>query len=275
MARCAILSATSYRIGTIPLRELDRKTVSAWMRSLKNDLRRKAQVDMRDKLVSTKPNSWKSLSTDERESKIESAGAAAVERARPTLSRMLSLALSQDLIKSNVAQNLDRSITPVYSPEEADTLEADDMERLLLHILERTKTQYEEGEKRDRTQEPYRYGSMLVVALLTGARQAELIGLRWSHVDLERGAYEVERALVLVSNRFHHGRPKTKAGKRRVHLPELARLVLIEHRDAMIAEGRYKAYGLVWETQRGNPVKREYLRDKMLTRASNGLVCPA
>jgi len=54
-----------------------------------------------------------------------------------------------------------------------------------------------------------------LMAALTGMRHAELAGLRWQDVDLDRGT------LVIVQTRYRQWtkEPKTRAGRRRVALP--------------------------------------------------------
>jgi integrase len=43
--------------------------------------------------------------------------------------------------------------------------------------------------------ERHRAGPLWVLALATGARQSELIGLRWSDVDLDRSCVTIARTL--------------------------------------------------------------------------------
>ena len=54
----------------------------------------------------------------------------------------------------------------------------------------------------------HRWGAPIRLSLLYGLRRSELLGLRWSAVDLKRGTVRIERALVEV-----HGRPEWSDGK--------------------------------------------------------------
>jgi integrase len=52
-----------------------------------------------------------------------------------------------------------------------------------------------------------RLGALVVVATTTGLRRAELLGLRWSDVDLDRGVLPVEQTLLRVEGRLVFARP--------------------------------------------------------------------
>lgn len=71
---------------------------------------------------------------------------------------------------------------------------------------------------------PYLY-LIVVLALSTGARQGEIVGLRWSHVDLERGVIRLE---------------ETKNGERRaLPVTGYARELLQKHFDERDADSSY------------------------------------
>jgi integrase len=61
-----------------------------------------------------------------------------------------------------------------------------------------------------------------VLALSTGARRGELLGLAWRHVDLAGGTVTIERALEQADGRLTFKAPKTKHGKRTIALPRVA-----------------------------------------------------
>lgn len=68
--------------------------------------------------------------------------------------------------------------------------------------------------------------SLWAVALATGLRLGELLGLAWEQVDLERGALEVVQQVQIVGNRVEVVAPKTKAARRTVRLsPEVVRVL--------------------------------------------------
>jgi integrase len=60
--------------------------------------------------------------------------------------------------------------------------------------------------------------TMVLIAVLTGLRIGEIIGLRWADVDLDRNELRVEQSVY----RGSVGSPKTKGSRRTLPLPEAA-----------------------------------------------------
>jgi integrase len=75
------------------------------------------------------------------------------------------------------------------------------------------------------------YEALYYLALTTGMRQGELLGLKWTDLDWNKGVLMVQRQLQRVE---HEGRsfvpPKTKAGRRHIKLGEGILKKLAEHR---------------------------------------------
>lgn len=72
---------------------------------------------------------------------------------------------------------------------------------------------------------------LVTVALATGMRCGELLGLKWSDIDWEAGRVTVARTLVYINTRgFYLTEPKTKRGKRTIPLAGFALEALKEHR---------------------------------------------
>lgn len=73
--------------------------------------------------------------------------------------------------------------------------------------------------------------ALYVLALTTGMRQGELLGLTWADVDLTRGIVQVQRSLLRVP---HQGvvltELKTRGSRRRIELTGLAIESLTRHR---------------------------------------------
>jgi integrase len=98
------------------------------------------------------------------------------------------------------------------------------------------------------------------LALLTGMRRGELLGLRWADVDLDAGGLSVRRTLSRgATSRLEPGEPKTGAGRRRVSL--LASVVesLRRHRvrqlEQRLAAGpAYVDADLVFATESGGVI---------------------
>lgn len=126
-----------------------------------------------------------------------------------------------------------------------------------------------------------------LTALLTGARQAECLGLEWDRVDLEAGTLDLSWQLQPIGYRHGCGdkcgkkragscpareldvpdgfeyrvlrgrmcltRPKSEAGIRLVPIPGVLVEALREHRKRQIAQAR--PFGLVWTDPDGHPVE--------------------
>jgi integrase len=81
----------------------------------------------------------------------------------------------------------------------------------------------------------WRLGTAAMVALFGGLRLGEVLALRWSRVDLDRGVIQVREALEqtkLLGVRFKT--PKSKAGRRDITLPDVLVEVLRAHRKAAL-----------------------------------------
>lgn len=99
---------------------------------------------------------------------------------------------------------------------------------------------------------------LLLVALTTGMREGELLALRWSDVDFDVGMLQVRRSVAYVNGvGFVETDPKTKAGRRKVMLPDVVVKALKAHQERP-AEKRLKAgekwreLGLVFPTVQNN-----------------------
>jgi integrase len=123
-----------------------------------------------------------------------------------------------------------------------------------------------------------RYGMLFYLALMTGMRQGELLGLKWADLDWHRGLLNVQRQLQRSSG---HGLqlvpPKTKAGRRQVKLGQatLERLAdhKVEQKELQSAQGtRWEENDLIFPNTLGKPMSSEnmfedfkqFLRDNHL-----------
>jgi integrase len=89
-------------------------------------------------------------------------------------------------------------------------------------------------------------------------RQGELLGLRWSDVDLEQGALKVRRTADTHHGSARWGTPKSGAG-RSVRLPRLAIDALKRHRNRQAEErltvgALFKDQGLVFPNLSGDVI---------------------
>jgi integrase len=116
-----------------------------------------------------------------------------------------------------------------------------------------------------------RLEALYVLALTSGMRLGELLGLRWRDVDLDAGTLQVRQILVRMPSGLRFGEPKTKRSRRRIALSAGARDALRHHRARQAAE-RLRL-GPVWEDHdlvfaneigkpldAGNLLRRDYWR---------------
>lgn len=81
------------------------------------------------------------------------------------------------------------------------------------------------------------YYPLFYLAVSTGMRRSELLGLLWKHLDLERGTVSISQVLhQLRGGRLVLREPKSPAARRAVDLPQGAVLVLRQQRERMEAE---------------------------------------
>lgn len=115
----------------------------------------------------------------------------------------------------------------------------------------------------EQTKQASRYWIAIYLAVMTGMRQGEILGLRWSDIDFEK------RTLIIQQTVNRHGEikqgGKTKQSMRSVALSPETIEVLQEHRKLIMMEraalgSAYEDHGLVVCTQFGAPVKQRTLQ---------------
>ena len=118
-----------------------------------------------------------------------------------------------------------------------------------------------------------RWEALIVVAMATGMRQGELIGLRWSDIDFARNHLHVRRQLNRDGSLTE---PKTAKGRRTIALPPNVTLLLAEHEHQQNEERRrvgsdWHDHDLVFCTHFGKPLQhRNVLREfGMLLKRAN------
>jgi integrase len=70
----------------------------------------------------------------------------------------------------------------------------------------------------------------ILVSLATGVRRSELLGLRWSDIDLDAARLTVNQALERVRGKTTFKAPKTRTSRRTITLPAACVCALREHR---------------------------------------------
>jgi integrase len=104
-----------------------------------------------------------------------------------------------------------------------------------------------------------RYYIVFILAITTGMRKGEILGLRWSDVDLENARLYVKQTLTYVKGEPVFLEPKTDKGKRLVALPPDVVDVLRKHRknqaqEKLLFGPGYEESGLVVTRVDGRPV---------------------
>jgi integrase len=106
-----------------------------------------------------------------------------------------------------------------------------------------------------------RWSALFALALSTGMRPEEYLGLQWKDIDLGKGIATVQRALVW--NRKGGGwsftQPKTARSRRNIPLPSSVVSALIAHRrkqaeERLKAGAEYQNHDLVFATIEGTPL---------------------
>ena len=90
----------------------------------------------------------------------------------------------------------------------------------------------------------HRLYALFYLALVTGMRRGELLGLQWPDVDLERGVLQIQRNLTVAGGRVVLTTPKSARSRRGLYLSREAAAVLREHHRRQ-AEERERA-GSLW-----------------------------
>lgn len=145
-----------------------------------------------------------------------------VRNVHAVLHAALERGVELDRITENPAST-PRVRLPKRSPREMTTLDADQVRAVLATAREDE------------------LAALWIPMLTTGARQGELLALRWRDVDLDAGRMSIvansvrltaraRTMLGISSNEPLRGTPKTKRAMRLVELPQLALTALREHR---------------------------------------------
>jgi integrase len=98
-----------------------------------------------------------------------------------------------------------------------------------------------------------------LIALETGMRPEEYLGLQWADVDFERGNVTVRRALVwLKGGGWRFEEPKTSQSRRNIPLTQIALTALRRHRKEQAEHllklgSNYQKHDLVSASELGTP----------------------
>jgi integrase len=104
-----------------------------------------------------------------------------------------------------------------------------------------------------------RLDALYSVAVALGLRLGEILGLRWSDVDLETGTIRVAQALQRVGGRLTFVEPKSERSRRTIPMPPLVARALRAHRSRQLEERlaggpAWNEFDLVFTTTVGTPL---------------------
>lgn len=110
----------------------------------------------------------------------------------------------------------------------------------------------------------HRFYPLYVLALTTGMRRGEVLGLRWEDVDFKNKSLSIVQTVQAINGQIRIAPPKTSGSKRTIHLSEYALSVLKEYNTG--------GMGLIVTTASGKPVSpRNLVRHFKLMLEREGL----
>ena len=162
-----------------------------------------------------------------------------VQRVHALLHKALKQAVHDGLVPRNITETVK---APRQSRKEISTLTREQAR----HFLNTAK-----GD---------RLAALYLLAIHTGLRQGELLGLKWNDVDLDRGTLQVRRILSAAKEGPTFTTPKSNKG-RSVRLTTQAVQALRDHRTRQAEEklkhdGSWQDQSLVFTTLVGTPLNR-------------------
>jgi integrase len=177
------------------------------------------------------------------EMRTKGLASASVLRAHRVLSRALKVAEQRGRVARNVARLVDApSAGEPASGEALSPVEA----RAVLAVAS-----------------TIRNGARWIVALALGLRQSEVLGLRWSDVDLDAGTLRVRKTLHRIAGGgLVYEDPKSARSRRTLVLPRPLVDALRAHRAAQAAERlqagiTWEDHGLVFAQPNGRPIDKK------------------
>jgi integrase len=113
-----------------------------------------------------------------------------------------------------------------------------------------------------------RYEALYILALTTGMRQGEMLGLQWPDADLDAGKITISRSLHRTKRRrdpedatpwFQLRHPKTPGSRRSLEIPPVTIEALLAHQkkqkqQRLLADASWKEQRLIFTTRTGTPV---------------------
>lgn len=171
----------------------------------------------------------------------EGVGLRTVQKTHVVIHASLNAALKMGLIGRNPD---DATQPPKPTHKEMRFLTQDEVKRLL-----ETAKQIDD-----------RHYALYFIAIVTGMRQGELLGLKWENVDLEKGILNIKFSMTrLPGGSLKMQKPKTKSSERSVKLGKESIAVLEEQKGRLKLEkaksnGYWQETGHVFTSSVGTPI---------------------
>lgn len=138
---------------------------------------------------------------ERKDGKSGSLSAETIQVHHKVLSSIFSLAVQLNMIKSNPVARVEK---PKVTSKEVMPYDEREVRELFTALQD----------------EPYHWRMMVILAVTTGLRRGELLGLEWKHVNLEAGTIDVSQSLTFsLKGEIVVKGPKTKKSNRKVSLP--------------------------------------------------------
>ncbi len=92
-----------------------------------------------------------------------------------------------------------------------------------------------------------RFEALLVMAVSTGMRQGELIGLKWQDINFGERSLQIRRTIVYSKKQrcLIETRPKTERSMRKIILPQFVIDALLQHRERL--DALRTRYANIWQ----------------------------
>lgn len=247
--RNQIRAGLTFTGAQLPLSEF----LSQWLGSIRESVKMKTLLQygqiIRDhivprlgriKLKDLRPDQIQALYNEKLDSGIS---ARTVILIHAVLHKALKHALKQGVIGRNPTDAVNR---PKFRRKEMLTL-SDSQVRTLLLVVKDT-----------------RFEALFWIAVSTGLRQGELLGLRWSDLDWLSRRLHVQRQIQRVTGGLEFTEPKSAAGNRVIVLGQEAIIKLRKHQNILIqekqkAEEKWEEHDLIFPSTHGTPLDHRNL----------------
>lgn len=160
-----------------------------------------------------------------------------VQNVFETLRSALSSAMREELIGRNVARLVE---TPSQRGFDVEPLSEADARKFIAQVSQ------------------HWLCALWLILITTGLRKGDVLGLTWSDVDMETGAFRVKRTVQRVRGQLLFGKVKPKKSKRTLYLGQVCLAALARYRQESV--DRLKP---PYNPAAGRPARRSDLRDQL------------